>query len=100
MTSSTVARAAHLLALAACLAPALACADIVLGHSGDLSGTSAALTKDYLRGMNAWFDEVNKKGGVRGEKIKLVSRDDAFNPDKTAENTKALIDQNVLALVG
>jgi branched-chain amino acid transport system substrate-binding protein len=29
-----------------------------------------------------------------------VSRDDAFNPDKTAENTKALIDQNALALVG
>jgi branched-chain amino acid transport system substrate-binding protein len=100
MTSSTVARAGRLLALAACLAPTLACAEIVLGHSGDLSGTSAALTKDYLRGMNAYFDEVNKKGGIRGEKIKVVSRDDAFNPDKTAENTKALIDQNVLALVG
>jgi branched-chain amino acid transport system substrate-binding protein len=33
----------------------------VLGHSGDLSGTSAALTKDYLRGMNAYFDEVNAR---------------------------------------
>jgi branched-chain amino acid transport system substrate-binding protein len=100
MTSSTLARAGRFLALGALLAPLLASAEIVLGHSGDLSGTSAALTKDYLRGMNAYFDEVNKKGGVRGEKIKLVSRDDAFNPDKTAENTKALIDQNVLALVG
>ncbi|MBA2961079.1 MULTISPECIES: ABC transporter substrate-binding protein [Ramlibacter] len=100
MKSSTVARAGRLLAIAACLAPTLSFADIVLGHSGDLSGTSAALTKDYLRGMNAYFDDLNKKGGVRGEKIKLVSRDDGFNPDKTAENTKALIEQNVLALVG
>ena len=82
------------------LAASAASADIVLGHSGDLSGNSAALTTDYVRGMNAYFDDINKKGGVRGEKIKLVSMDDGFNPDKTAENTKALIDQNVVALVG
>ncbi len=50
--------------------------------------------------MGAYFSEVNRKGGVRGEKIKLVSLDDAFNPDKTVENAKALIDQNALALVG
>jgi branched-chain amino acid transport system substrate-binding protein len=52
-------------------------------------------------GMNAYFDDINKKGGVRGEKIKLVSLDDGFNPDKTAENTKALIEtHNAIALVG
>lgn len=78
-----------------------ASADIVLGHSGDLSGTTAALTTDYVRGMNAYFDGINKRGGVRGEKIKLVSLDDGFNPDKTAENTKALIETyNAVALVG
>ena len=82
------------------LAASTASADIVLGHSGDLSGNSAALTTDYVRGMNAFFDDFNKKGGIRGEKIKLVSLDDAFNPDKTVENTKALIDQNAVALVG
>ena len=76
-------------------------ADIVLGHSGDLSGTSAALTTDYVRGMNAYFDDLNKKGGVRGEKIKLISLDDAFNPEKTLENTTALIDKHrAVALVG
>lgn len=80
--------------------PVVGRAEILLGHSGDLSGTSAALTKDYVRGMNAYFEDLNKKGGIRGEKIKLVSMDDGFNPDKTVENTKALIDQNVLALVG
>lgn len=76
-------------------------AEIVLGHSGDMSGTSAALTTDYVRGMNVYFDDVNRKGGIRGEKIKLVSIDDAFNPDKTAENTKALIETyHAVALVG
>src|SRR6478735_12605092 len=100
MNAFTLARTGRVFALLAAMAPCLSFADILLGHSGDLSGTSAALTKDYVRGMNAYFDEVNKKGGIRGEKIKLVSLDDAFNPDKTAENTKALIDQGAVALVG
>lgn len=78
-----------------------ASAEIVLGHSGDLSGTSAALTKDYVRGMNAYFEEVNKNGGIRGEKIKLLSLDDGFNPEKTLANTRALIaTHNAVALVG
>ncbi|MDW5444817.1 ABC transporter substrate-binding protein [Polaromonas sp. SM01] len=90
-----------LAALGWCLASASASADIVLGHSGDLSGSTAALTTDYVRGMNAYFDDLNKKGGIRGEKIKLVSLDDGFNPDKTAENTKLLIEKhNAVALVG
>src|SRR5689334_20582001 len=100
MTVSNAARAGRALAMLVAVAPAFSWADIVLGHSGDLSGTSAALTKDYLRGMNAYFDDLNRKGGVRGEKIKLVSIDDGFSPDKTAENTRALIDQGALALVG
>lgn len=100
MHANALARVGRALAVVALLAPAISQADILLGHSGDLSGTSAALTKDYLRGMNAYFDEVNRKGGIRGEKIKLVSMDDGFHPDKTAQNTKALIDQGALALVG
>ena len=90
-----------LAALLLCVASSTASADIVLGHTGDLSGTTAALTTDYVRGMNAYFDDLNKRGGIRGEKIKLVSLDDGFNPDRTAENTKALIEtHNAVALVG
>ena len=100
MTASRAARVGRVLAMLVAMAPAWSRADIVLGHSGDLSGTSAALTKDYLRGMNAYFDELNRKGGIRGEKVRLLSMDDGFNPEKTAANTKALIDQNALALVG
>ncbi|SFB94889.1 ABC-type branched-chain amino acid transport system, substrate-binding protein [Polaromonas sp. OV174] len=95
-------RAGSLLAgLLLSVASSTASADIVLGHSGDLSGNTAALTTDYVRGMNAYFDDLNKRGGIRGEKIKLISLDDGFNPDKTAENTKALIEKHeAVALVG
>jgi branched-chain amino acid transport system substrate-binding protein len=100
MKDCKAARIGRVILLCAGLASTTAWAEIVLGHSGDLSGPTAALTKDYVRGMNAYFDDLNKKGGIRGEKIKLVSMDDGFNPDKTAQNTKALIDENVVALVG
>ena len=84
-----------------CAAGTSASADLVIGHSGDLSGTSAALTIDYVRGMNVYVDDLNQRGGIRAEKIKLVSLDDAFNPDRTVENTKALIEtHNAVALVG
>ena len=90
-----------LAAIVVCAANSAAAADIVLGHTGDFSGTSSSLTTDYVRGMNAYFDDLNNKGGIRGEKIKLVSLDDGFNPDKTAENAKALIEtHNAVALVG
>lgn len=95
----TVGTSLLLLGLAGFAGPASA--DIVLGHSGDLSGTSAKLTADYVRGMTAYFDNLNKQGGIRGEKIKLISIDDGFNPDKTVQNTKELIEKhNALALVG
>ncbi|HET8745762.1 MAG TPA: ABC transporter substrate-binding protein [Ramlibacter sp.] len=100
MHRSALARARGALAILATLAPCLCFADIVLGHTGDLSGTSAALTKDYVRGMNAYFDDLNRKGGIRGEKIKLVSLDDGFLTDRTSENVKLLIEQNAIALVG
>lgn len=100
MNASVLARMGRVLAVAAVLAPAVSHADILIGHSGDLSGTSAALTKDYLRGMMACFDDVNRHGGIHGEKIKLVSMDDGFHPDKTAANARALIDQGAIALVG
>ena len=101
MTYSCFFRAGALACLLLCLAAGKASADIVLGHSGDLSGSTATLTTDYVRGMNAYFDDLNRKGGIRGEKIKLISMDDGFNPDKTVENTKALIEtQKAVALIG
>ena len=52
MTVVNFSRAGRVLAgFFLCAASVGASADIILGHSGDLSGTSAALTTDYVRGM-------------------------------------------------
>src|SRR5262252_2829685 len=52
-------------------------------------------------GIGAAFDEANKKGGVHGRQLKLISVDDGYEPDKSIAATKKLIEEDkVFALVG
>jgi branched-chain amino acid transport system substrate-binding protein len=55
--------------------------------------------KETSNGAKLWLDHVNAKGGVNGQKIELISLDDAFDPKKAAANAKVLIEEkNVVAL--
>ena len=63
-------------------------------HSGPLSALSAVGKAEL-----AYFDMLNASGGVNGRKIKLISLDDGYNPAKTVEHTRRLIEkEDVLAL--
>ena len=65
--------------------------NILLGQSLPLSGPSAQIGQKYRAGANAWFDEVNREGGIKGRKIELISLDDQYEPDMTVKNTKVLL---------
>lgn len=74
---------------------------ILIGQSTALSGPAQELGKEMKAGAEAYFDAVNKAGGVNGRKIKLISLDDGYEPDRAAANTKKLINESgVLALFG
>jgi branched-chain amino acid transport system substrate-binding protein len=74
---------------------------ITLGQAAPLDGPAAALGTGMRAGLQAAFEEVNKNGGVHGRKIKLISRDDGYEPDRSIAETKKLIeDDKVFALVG
>ena len=74
---------------------------ILIGQSAALSGPAEQLGKEMKSGAEAFFDVINKSGGINGRKIKMVSLDDGYEPDKAAANTKKLISENeVLALFG
>ena len=74
---------------------------ILIGQSAAQSGPAQELGKEMKSGAEAYFDVINKSGGINGRKIKLVSIDDGYEPDKAAANTKKLInDDKVLALFG
>jgi ABC-type branched-subunit amino acid transport system substrate-binding protein len=79
----------------------LASEPIVVGQSAALTGPANMLGTEMARGMNAYFNQVNEKGGINGHQIKLVTLDDGYEPDRTIQNTKTLInEEHAVALVG
>ncbi len=53
------------------------------------------------KAIGAYFDKVNAEGGINGRKIKFISLDDGYNPAKSVEVTRKLVEEEeVLALVG
>jgi branched-chain amino acid transport system substrate-binding protein len=95
--------AALLLAASPVLAadPGVSADKIILGQAAPLEGPASALGIGMRDGMLAAFAEQNAKGGVKGRKIELKSRDDGYEPNKSIEASKALLmDDKVFALVG
>ena len=76
-----------------------ASADLLIGQTAGFTGPGAAGVAETTEGARLYFDAVNAKGGVRGEKITLLSMDDRFEPAVAAENARTLIThKHVLAL--
>ncbi len=74
---------------------------IAVGQSAVFSGPVAATGSNYRRGIELYFEQVNKAGGVNGRKLQLTALDDAYDPKRTVENTRLLIEENkVFALIG
>ncbi len=74
---------------------------ILFGQAAALEGPSSALGRGMRQGILAAFEEVNAKGGIHGRKLKLVSRDDGYDPDRSVVQTNKLLDEDkVFALIG
>jgi branched-chain amino acid transport system substrate-binding protein len=74
-------------------------AQILIGQTVGLTGPIAASAKDAGAGAKLYFDSVNAKGGIHGEKIELIALDDRFDPKLSAVNANILIrEKNVVAL--
>src|SRR5271169_1359759 len=46
----------------------------------------------------AYFDVINKQGGINGRKINFISRDDSYSPPKTVELVRQLVEQDQVLL--
>ena len=74
---------------------------VVLGQAAVFSGPAAQLGIQMRNGIKAYLDDVNKKGGVHGRKIELVTEDDRYEPSVAPGMTKKLIEEHkVFALIG
>ncbi len=74
---------------------------ILFGQAAALEGPSSALGQGVRQGILAAFAEINARGGVHGRKLKLISRDDGYDPDRSVVQTTKLIEEDkVFALIG
>ena len=85
-------------ALAQTKVPGVTDTEVVLGITTPLSGPAAAWGTTGL-GAEAWAKHVNAQGGVHGRKIRIMMRDDGYNPGRALANVNELKDQ-AFALVG
>src|SRR5437660_3034639 len=74
---------------------------ITFGQAAVLEGPASALGLGMQLGLNAAFNEVNAHGGRHGSKLKLISVNDGYEPDRAIAATRKLIDEDkVFALIG
>ena len=74
---------------------------VLFGQSAALSGPAAALGQGMRLGIQAAFAEINRRGGVHGRQLELVSLDDGYEPEAALTNTRRLLqEESVFALIG
>lgn len=74
---------------------------ITFGQVAALDGPAGALGNGMRQGILAAFEEANTSGGVHGRMLKLESRDDGYEPDRSVAHVEAMIaEDNFLGLIG
>jgi branched-chain amino acid transport system substrate-binding protein len=74
-------------------------AQLLIGQTSGFTGAAAAGVHENKQGALLYFDAVNARGGVNGQKIELVSVDDKFEVALARQNAEELIvKKKVIAL--
>jgi branched-chain amino acid transport system substrate-binding protein len=95
----TAAAAITAMALAPRPAPAQSGEPIRIGYGMALTGPLAANGKSALLAHKIWEEDINKKGGLLGRPVKLVSYDDQSNPSTVPGIYTKLLDIDKVDLV-
>ncbi len=75
--------------------------ELKFGMTTALTGPAQALGQGMQLGFDIYFQEVNAKGGINGNKISFIVKDDQYEPNNSAPNMRKLIDEEkVLAILG
>ncbi|MGH6980629.1 MAG: ABC transporter substrate-binding protein [Stellaceae bacterium] len=79
-------------------APGITDTEILIGQTSPYSGPASQYSANSKVEI-AYFQMINDTGGINGRKIKIVSLDDGYNPAKTVELTRKLIEQDKVAFI-
>lgn len=74
---------------------------IPVGQFGSLTGAQATFGESSDKGVQLALDEINTAGGVLGQQIRLITKDNQSKPGETSTAVRELITRNkVVALIG
>jgi ABC-type branched-subunit amino acid transport system substrate-binding protein len=75
--------------------PGISATEIRVGGVGAITNPLGGNYKDAFDGVEAYFDKVNKAGGVNGRTLKLVAkRDDNSAPSRNVNQVRALVEED------
>ena len=72
--------------------------EILIGGIHPYSGPASAYGT-IGKAIGAYFNKVNDDGGINGRKLKWIDLDDAYNPAKTVEMARRLVEQDEALIV-
>ena len=72
---------------------------IKIGWVGDKSGPTVASQIPVLHAMQSYFRLINAQGGIRGNRIEMIEKDDSYSPAKELELVKSVINDDKVVLV-
>jgi branched-chain amino acid transport system substrate-binding protein len=78
--------------------PGVTATELRIGNTDAYSGPASAYGV-IAKTEAAFFKMVNDQGGVGGRKINFISYDDGYNPPKTVEQVRRLIEEDQVAFL-
>ncbi len=78
----------------------MAQADVTMGVAGPLTGANAAFGAQLKNGVTKAVEDINKKGGINGEKIILIPGDDVSDPKQGVSVANKFVSDGVKYVVG
>ena len=78
--------------------PGVSDTEIKIGQTNPYSGPLSSYAT-IARTEAAYFEKINAEGGINGRKIRLISLDDSYQPPKTVEQTRKLVEDDQVLLL-
>jgi ABC-type branched-subunit amino acid transport system substrate-binding protein len=79
-------------------APGVTATEIKIGSVFPFSGPASSIGL-VGRGVLAYVQSINDKGGINGRKINYIAYDDAYSPPKAVEHARKLVESDEVAFM-
>jgi len=78
--------------------PGVTATEIKIGGVFPFSGPASAIGL-VGKGLLAYVQSINERGGINGRKINYIAMDDAYSPPKTVEHVRKLVESDEIAFM-